>query len=68
MKKEMKKKNKFKNIKNKKENNDLLTNHLLPCFVFVIFLMGYCVFVYYNTLIRKFESYVEEVKYHRELK
>lgn len=64
----MKKKNKFKNIKNKKENNDLLTNHLLPCFVFVIILMGYCVFVYYGTLIRKFESYVEEVKYHRELK
>ena len=52
----------------KKENNDLLTNHLLACFVFVIILMGYCVFVYYGTLIRKFESYVEEVKYHRELK
>lgn len=68
----MKKKNNFKNQK-KKENNDLLTNHLLTnhllaCFVFVIILMGYCVFVYYGTLIRKFESYVEEVKYHRELK
>lgn len=63
----MKKKNSFKNQK-KKENNDLLTNHLLACFVFVIILMGYCVFVYYDTLIRKFESYVEEVKYHRELK
>jgi hypothetical protein len=63
----MKKKNNFKNQK-KKENNDLLTNHLLACFVFVIILMGYCVFVYYGTLIRKFESYVEEVKYHRELK
>ncbi len=63
----MKKKNNFKNQK-KKENNDLLTNHLLVCFVFVIILMGYCVFVYYGTLIRKFESYVEEVKYHRELK
>ena len=63
----MKKKNSFKNQK-KKENNDLLTNHLLACFVFVIILMGYCVFVYYDTLIREFESYVEEVKYHRELK
>lgn len=63
----MKKKNNFKNQK-KKENKDLLTNHLLACFVFVIILMGYCVFVYYGTLIRKFESYVEEVKYHRELK